>query len=74
MGAHVREDHEKFHAIAATLPELYKAVEAVMNAQNNGPIEIDIQVRAPGGITRGFSADVANPAELLEMLRLTLGK
>lgn len=74
MGKYVREDHEKFHAIAVTMPELFKAVEEVVAERGAGPIEIDVQIRAPGGISRGFSSDVANPNELLELLRLTLGK
>ena len=71
MGAYVREDHEKFHAIASTMPELYRTIEMVA-AKTKGPIEIDIEVR--GAITKGFSADVENPEELLEILRLTIGK
>lgn len=73
MGKYIREDNEKFHAIAAPLPALYQAVEEVLK-QNPGPIEIEVQVRGPGSVTTGFSAEVNNPEELLEILRLTTGR
>jgi hypothetical protein len=71
MGAHVREDHEKFHAIAAPLPALYEAIERAV-AKGSGPIEIDIEIR--GAVKTGFSASVENPEELLELLRLATGR
>lgn len=71
MGKYTREDHQKFHAIAAPLPALYEAIEAA-TAKDSGPIEIDFEVR--GAVTKTFSASVDNPQELLELLRLATGR
>jgi hypothetical protein len=71
MGANITEIHEKFHAIAGPVPALYALMEALMEAKG-GPIEIDIRIH--GAIDKVFMAEVENPAELLELLRLTLGK
>lgn len=71
MGSAVREDHEKFHYIVAPLPELYEKLEELI-ASSPGPIEIDVEIR--GAVNKGFSAGIEDPAELLEILRLTLGR
>lgn len=73
MGNAYCETNKKCDAVAAPLPELYKAIERVRATSSGGKVELHVSVVGTNA-SANFSANLDNPQELLEILRLAIGE
>ena len=73
MGFALCEKTQKCDAVAAPLPALYKAIEEVRAKSEGGKVDLNIYVIGTNSTVQ-FNSNLSNPQELLEILRLAIGK